>query len=85
MQGQEEQISTLQGELAEASQTIEQLSSQLKQAKRSGSLVSLVPQSQLDGLQRNVAELKRELEMEVQRREEVRSLERKDVGEGSNV
>ena len=85
MQGQEEQISTLQGELAEASQTIEQLSSQLKQAKRSGSLVSLVPQSQLDGLQRNVAELKRELEMEVQRREEVRSLERKDVGGGSNV
>ena len=85
MQGQEEQISTLQGELAEASQTIEQLSSQLKQAKRSGSLVSLVPQSQMDGLQRNVAELKRELEMEVQRREEVRSLERKDVGGGSNV
>ena len=85
MQGQEEQISTLQGELAEASQTIEQLSSQLKQAKRSGSLVSLVPQSQMDGLQRNVAELKRELEMEVQRREEVRSLERKDVGGESNV
>ena len=59
----------------EASHTIEQLSVQLKQARRLGSLASLqAPQSHIDELQKSVADLKCELEVEMRRREEVSGL-----------